>query len=234
MRANKNEIGSSKNKLSDKASRVQNKLENTYPKAMTGLNFDSPYQLLVATILSAQCTDKKVNSITKKLFSVVSTPEQMVNFGREALKKQIKTAGLYENKSRNIIEASKMLLDQHGGRVPASRKALEDLPGVGRKTASVVLANAFNCYEFPVDTHVFRVSRRIGFSQGETPLQVEKDLKAIFPKEKWNRAHLLLIFHGRNRCKARSPQCSVCEIKEYCEYFNEHFSAPVRKHQGNK
>ncbi|OWZ84707.1 endonuclease III [Natranaerobius trueperi] len=198
------------------AKKIIDILTKTYPDAQTALNFNTPFELLIATILSAQCTDERVNLITDKLFKKANTPNQMLEIGVERLIEYIQGAGLYKNKSKNIIKTCELLVSEHGGCVPDNRKDLENLPGVGRKTANVVLANAFNQPTLAVDTHVFRVARRMGLSKGDTVLDVEKDLMEILPKTYWIDAHHTLIFHGRNRCKARSPQCKTCEVQKLC------------------
>ncbi len=203
--------------------KLLNKLKWQYPQVKTGLEFSTPFELLIATILSAQCTDVRVNKITEELFSVANTPEKILALGKEQLIEYIRGAGLYKNKSKNIIESCQILLEKHDGQVPRSRDELEQLPGVGRKTASVVLANAFEVPAFPVDTHVFRVSKRLGLSNGQTPEAVEQDLQGFFAKGEWNVAHLLLIEHGRAVCKSRSPNCNQCILTDNCQYYDQHY-----------
>ncbi|WP_027623730.1 endonuclease III [Clostridium lundense] len=194
-------------------------LRQTYPDAKCALNFDSPYELLISTILSAQCTDKRVNIVTKDLYKEYNTPEKMVTLSEEELGDKIRSCGFYKNKSKNILEASKTILSEHNGRVPSTMDELTKLPGVGRKTANVVLSNAFGVPAIAVDTHVFRVSNRIGLAKGKTPEQAEKELMKNVPKDMWSDTHHYLIWHGRNICKARKPECEKCPLAPYCEYF---------------
>lgn len=199
--------------------KVIEKLEETYEGARCGLNFESSYELLVATILSAQCTDERVNRVTHKLFENYNSSEKMVNLTEEELGEKIKSCGLYRNKSKNILKTSYEILNKHHGMVPSTMEELIKLPGVGRKTANVVLSNAFGVPAIAVDTHVFRVSNRIGIGKGKTVDLVEKKLMKNIPKEKWSNTHHYLIWHGRKICKARKPQCEICPIALYCEYF---------------
>ena len=196
---------------------IYNELTKLYPEAGCGLEYRTAFELLVATILSSQCTDKKVNKITNELFKVANTPEQILELGREGLINYIKSAGLYHNKSKNMLKTCEILLSEYGGEVPNTRKGLEKLPGVGRKTANVVLANAFNIPAFAVDTHVFRVANRLGISRGNTALEVEKELTEKIPEEYWGIFHHLLIYHGRNICKARNPECKACSLYINCD-----------------
>lgn len=198
---------------------IMAQLKKQYPEVKTGLTFSTPFELLIATILSAQCTDIRVNKITDELFARTNTPEGILQLGCEELIDYIRGAGLYKNKSKNIIKTCRILVDEYQGQVPQSRNELEKLPGVGRKTASVVLANAFDVPAFPVDTHVYRVSKRLGLSQGDTPEKVEQDLMAQFQQDQWNVAHLLLIEHGRAICKARTPKCVECSLTDNCECY---------------
>jgi endonuclease-3 len=170
-------------------------------------------------MLSAQCTDERVNIITKILFEKYNTPESMVKLSELELGEIIKSCGLYKNKSKNIIATSMRIIEQYEGAVPNDFEELIRLNGVGRKTANVVLANAFNVPTIAVDTHVFRLANRIGLSKENTPDKVEEDLKKIIPKKKWIQMHHYLIWHGRKICKARKPQCEICPIALYCEYF---------------
>ena len=186
------------------------------PHPDTELRYTNPYTLLVAVVLSAQATDKGVNKATEKLFKVADTPEKMVALGVEGIKRYINTIGLYNSKARNIYELSRILIERYGGRVPADREALESLPGVGRKTANVVLNTAFGQDTIAVDTHVFRVAHRLGLSDGRTPLQVEEDLMRIIPARYRRHAHHWLILHGRYICKARRPRCEACFLVDLC------------------
>lgn len=193
-------------------------LSEVYPEAKCALNFNTPYELLIATILSAQCTDKRVNIITEELFKKYNTPEEMIKLTEEELGEIIKSCGLYRNKSKNILKTTKELLDNYEGNVPKTMEELTKLPGVGRKTANVVLSNAYDIPAIAVDTHVFRVSNRIGIAKGDTPYEVEKQLMENIPKYMWKDAHHYLIWHGRAICKARNPKCSNCPILSYCQY----------------
>lgn len=194
------------------------RLKQTYPDAACELNHTSAYELLVATILSAQSTDKRVNMVTGELFQKYNTPQKIVRLGEVELGQRIKTIGFYNTKSKNIIAMSRMLLEDYGGEVPGTMEELLRLPGVGRKTANVVLSNVFGVPAFAVDTHVFRLSHRLGLSKGKTPDEVEQDLMKKIPKKDWTLMHHLLIFHGRRTCKAQRPLCSECTIEDLCKY----------------
>lgn len=195
-------------------------LSETYPEAKCALNFNSSYELLVSTILSAQCTDVRVNQVTKELYKEYNTPEKMINLTEEELGEKIRSCGFYKNKSKNILGATRAILQEHSGEVPNTMEELIKLPGVGRKTANVVLSNAFGVPAIAVDTHVFRVSNRLGLAKGDTPEQVEKGLMESVPREMWSDTHHYIIFHGRQICKARKPNCEQCPLAPYCEYFN--------------
>ncbi|AKP74476.1 endonuclease III [Piscirickettsia salmonis] len=188
------------------------------PKPTTELNFSNPFELLIAVILSAQATDVGVNKATVKLFAVANTAERILMLGEEGLKSYIKTIGLYNNKAANIIKTCQILHEQYQGEVPTNRKALEALPGVGRKTANVVLNTAFGEPTLAVDTHVFRVGNRTGLAPGKTVRQVEDKLLKVIPKDFLRDAHHWLVLHGRYICQARKPKCSECIINELCEY----------------
>lgn len=194
-------------------------LEHTYKDAKCGLNFKNPYELLIATMLSAQCTDERVNVVTEELFKKYNSAEAMVTLTQEKIGEKIKSCGLYKNKSKNILAASYDILNKFNGKVPNTMEDLVSLPGVGRKTANVVLANAFGIPAIAVDTHVFRVSNRIGIAKGKNVDIVEKELMNNIPKEKWSDTHHYLIWHGRKICKARKPQCNECPVAPYCEYI---------------
>lgn len=204
----------------ERIKRVLDILGKTYPEAKCQLDFKSPYELLVSTILSAQCTDKRVNKVTSELFKEYNTPEKMLQLSQEELGTKIKSCGLYNNKSMNILEASKKILQDFKGKVPQTMKELMSLPGVGRKTANVVLSNAFGIPAIAVDTHVFRVSNRIGIAKGKNPNEVEMELMKNIDRDMWSIAHHYLIWHGRYTCKSRKPQCEQCPIAPYCEYFS--------------
>jgi endonuclease-3 len=188
------------------------------PHPQSELRFTTPYELLVAVILSAQATDKSVNVATKRLFQVANTAQAMVELGVPGLEAYIKTIGLYHNKAKNVVEMSRRLLEEHGGEVPRTREALEALPGVGRKTANVVLNTAFGQETFAVDTHIFRVCNRTGLAPGKTPREVEDGLEKCAPAPYRRDAHHWLILHGRYTCIARKPDCPRCVIREWCEY----------------
>jgi endonuclease-3 len=192
--------------------------ERANPVPETELRYDSPYELLVAVTLSAQATDIGVNKATRKLFPVANTPQAIWDLGVDGLTRYIRTIGLFNAKAKNIVAAARMLLDEHGGQVPHDREALEKLPGVGRKTANVVLNVAFGEPTMAVDTHIFRVSNRIGLAPGKTPLAVEKGLLKRIPSHYMQHAHHWLILHGRYICKARKPDCPACPIAQLCQY----------------
>ena len=190
--------------------------DNPHPE--TELESGNPYQLLVAVVLSAQATDVGVNKATRELFKEVHTPEQMVKLGEEKLKEHIKTIGLFNTKAKNVIALSEQLIADHGGRVPDDRDELEKLPGVGRKTANVVMNVAFGAETFAVDTHIFRVGNRTGLAHGKTPLAVELKLEKIVPQPFRLHAHHWLILHGRYVCKARTPECWRCVVADLCAF----------------
>ena len=194
------------------------RLHDRTPSPQTELDYVNDYTLLVAVVLSAQATDASVNLATRELFSQVTTPQQMVALGEERLREAIKTIGLFNTKARNVIALSQALIERHGGKVPADREALEALPGVGRKTANVVMNCAFGAETFAVDTHVFRVANRTGLAPGKDVLEVERKLDAVTPPPYRREAHHLLILHGRYVCKARKPECWRCIIREWCRY----------------
>ena len=184
----------------------------------TELDYRNPYTLLVAVVLSAQATDKGVNKATRALFAEVETPAAMLALGEERLKEHIKTIGLFNTKAKNVIALSRALVEEHGGRVPAERAALEALPGVGRKTANVVLNTVFGQPTIAVDTHIFRLANRSGLAPGKTPRAVEDGLNAVVPERFKQHAHHWLILHGRYVCKARSPDCAACCVHDLCAY----------------
>lgn len=188
------------------------------PAPTTELRYTTPFELLVSVILSAQATDKGVNKATEKLFAVANTPQAILKLGIRGLKRNIKTIGLYNTKARNILKTCKLLLEQHGGHVPGTRTALEALPGVGRKTANVILNTAFAEPTIAVDTHIFRVANRTGLAPGKTVLAVEMKLLELVPEEFRQHAHHWLILHGRYTCLARRPRCGSCGIFDLCEY----------------
>ena len=193
-------------------------LARVHGSPSTELNFKSNFELLISDILSAQATDVSVNKATDKLYRKANTPQAILNLGLTRLKSHIRTIGLYNTKAHNIIRTCHMLIDLHNGQVPADREALEALPGVGRKTANVVLNTAFGEPTIAVDTHIFRVSNRTGLGPGKTALHVEQKLLKFTPERYLKDAHHLLILHGRYTCIARTPKCPVCVIREYCDY----------------
>lgn len=203
----------------DEQTRIQSifeRLEKQNPSPETELSYVNPYTLLVAVILSAQSTDKGVNKATESLFQKVQTPQGMLELGEEGLQEYIKTIGLFRNKAKNIIAASQMLVEKFNGKVPGTREELEILPGVGRKTANVVLHVVFKEATMPVDTHVYRVSHRLHLSQGTHPEDVEEELLAKIPENFLYNAHHWLILHGRYTCKAKSPSCETCVLYDLC------------------
>jgi endonuclease-3 len=194
------------------------RFRNANPKPVTELRYGSPFELLVAVILSAQSTDRGVNLATEKLFKVANTPRALLDLGEEGLKRYVRTIGLYNSKARNIIATCRLLIERHGGEVPRERAALEALPGVGRKTANVILNTAFGEPVIAVDTHVFRVANRTGIAPGRNEREVERRLERSVPKEFLMNAHHWLILHGRYVCIARQPRCPACLIEDLCEY----------------
>jgi endonuclease-3 len=194
------------------------RLRAANPAPTTELEYSTPFELLIAVILSAQATDVGVNKATRHLFPVARTPQAMLDLGLEGLRSHIRTIGLFNSKAKNIIATCRILVDRHGGEVPTDRAALEALPGVGRKTANVVLNTAFGEPTIAVDTHIFRVANRTRLARGKTPLAVEKSLLRLIPPEFLKDAHHWLILHGRYVCKARRPECERCIIADLCEY----------------
>ncbi|SFA89462.1 endonuclease III [Selenomonas ruminantium] len=191
-------------------------LGEVYKDTKPALIFRNPFELLIAVILSAQCTDKRVNVTTARLFQKAATPEAILSLGLAALEEEIRDCGLFRNKAKNIMATCQILCEQYGGEVPADFEKLQELPGVGRKTANVVMSVGFNAPAIAVDTHVFRVSNRLKLAAGDTPLAVEQGLMKAIPKDKWSAAHHWLIWHGRNICKARKPLCDKCPLAEVC------------------
>ena len=197
---------------------IYERLRAANPHPTTELEYRTPFELLVAVILSAQATDKSVNRATRGLFAVASTPQQMLDLGLEGLSAHIKTIGLYNSKAKNILTACRILVEQHGGQVPRERAALEALPGVGRKTANVVLNTAFGEAAIAVDTHIFRVANRTGLAPGKDVRAVEDRLVKVVPAEFMHDAHHWLILHGRYVCVARKPHCRTCLIRDLCAF----------------
>lgn len=197
---------------------ILDSLYQLYPDAHCELNFRTPFELLIATILSAQCTDKRVNEITAPLFEKYNKPEDFLTLTQEEMEELIKGLGLYKNKSKNILETCRILYEKYNGEVPRTHAELEALPGVGRKTANVVLSNAFGIPAIAVDTHVFRVGNRLGLAKSDNVDETERQLMKRIPKEKWSDAHHWLIWHGRRVCAARNPKCSECTLSDMCVY----------------
>jgi endonuclease-3 len=202
-------------------------LENHYSDAVTELHFKSPFELLIATILAAQCTDRQVNKVTPGLFQKYPSPEEMAALTPEELGQEIHSCGFYKTKSRNIINTCRILLAEYGGQVPEDMESLTRLPGVGRKTANVVMSNAFGKDAIAVDTHVFRVSNRIGLADAGNVLDTEKQLMENIPQEKWSNAHHWLIYHGRRVCRARKPDCENCVLQSLCRYRLNELNNPL-------
>lgn len=202
------------------AARVMDELSKLYPEARPELNFSNPYETLIATILSAQCTDKRVNMVTARLFPLYPDAKAMAKLEPEELEPLIKECGLYHNKAKNIIAACRALVEKYDGQVPSTRAELMALPGVGQKTAGVVLMAAFGDPQIPVDTHVFRLSRRIGLSDADTPEKVEVQLRELLDEQIWIYGHHLLIWHGRRVCHAQKPDCAHCPLDgELCGHY---------------
>ena len=206
----------------DRADFILSRLRELYPEPPIPLDHSDPYTLLVAVLLSAQCTDERVNQVTPGLFERARTPQAMVEVAVEEIRQIIRPCGLSPQKSKAIAGLSRILIEEHRGEVPADMEALERLPGVGHKTASVVMAQAFGVPSFPVDTHIHRLSQRWGLTSGKNVVRTERDLKRLFPEESWNRLHLQMIFYGREFCTARGCDGRVCEICRTCY--------PDRKH----
>ncbi len=197
--------------------KILEKLEEMYPEAGPELHFTNPYETLVATILSAQCTDQQVNKVTPAVFARYPDANAMAEAREEDLYPMVKSCG-FKSKAGNIIAACRMIRDQHGGKVQDTMEALTALPGVGRKTANVVLSNAFGIPAFAVDTHVFRVSNRLGLCKADTVEETERQMTRLIPREKWGKAHHWLIWHGRRVCKAQRPLCADCGLRELCRF----------------
>ncbi|MDM4769996.1 endonuclease III [Solimonas sp. SE-A11] len=206
---------------------IFSRLRDANPAPTTELNYSTPFELLVAVVLSAQATDVGVNKATARLFPVANTPEAILALGEDGLKQHIKTIGLYQTKAKNVIGLCQQLLDLHGGEVPRDREALEALPGVGRKTANVVMNTAFGEATIAVDTHIFRVSNRTGLAPGKNVRQVEDRLLKFTPEEFRRDAHHWLILHGRYVCKALKPECMQCRIADLCEYKHKRLPPPI-------
>lgn len=204
-----------------KTEKVYDLLKKAYPDAKCGLVFNTPLQLLISTILSAQATDKSVNKVTEELYMQYPDLDSLLTLSHEEIAQKIKQIGLYRTKSKNIYNMLRVLKNKYKGEVPKNMDDLMSLPGVGRKTASVVLAEAFNIPAFPVDTHVFRVTRRIGIAKENTADKVSDEMMKKLPKYKWHLMHHLLITHGRTICTAKSPKCKICNVNEICTYYKK-------------
>ena len=204
-------------------------LKEDYPDAKCELNHESPFQLLVATILSAQTTDKKVNEVTETLFRDYPDLDAFLTLSVEELEERIKQIGLYRSKAKNLIMMCNQLKEKFNGEVPKTMEELTSLAGAGRKTANVVLSNAFGVPSIAVDTHVFRVSNRLGMADSDNVLEVEKQLQKELPKREWSLAHHLLIFHGRRCCIARNPKCEICNLTQYCKYYKDVKKKEIKK-----
>ncbi|MBO8130197.1 MAG: endonuclease III [Candidatus Marinimicrobia bacterium] len=207
--------------LEKKAIEIYNRLNTNYPNAACSLNHKDPVQLLVSTILSAQCTDKQVNKITPKLFEKCKTPEDFVRIDMDELMELIKPAGFFKNKAKAVKESMQIIVKDYNGNVPRSLEELIKLPGVGRKTANVVLGDGYGIPSIVVDTHVKRISRRLGLTNEKDPVKIEFDLMKIFPEDTWIKLGHLMIDHGRKVCNARNPKCEVCFLEDLCDFYNK-------------
>ncbi len=206
-----------------RAAKILKILKTTYPRVKTQLRYASPFELLVATILSAQCTDKQVNGVTKALFKKLRTPHDFASASNETIENLIRSTGYFRNKTKNIKNCSKSLLEKYDGQVPQSLDELVKLPGVGRKTANVVLGSVFNIPGIVVDTHVARISKRLGLTENNNPVKIEYDLMEVIPKKKWSDFSLQLIYFGRAICKARKPSCPTCPLYDLCDFPDKIF-----------
>lgn len=213
--------GESRLALVRRARRINRELAALYPEAHCELDFDSPLQLAVATILSAQCTDKRVNEVTPALFERYPDAESLAAADRTELEELIRSTGFYRNKATSLIGLGQALCDRFGGEVPGRMTQLVTLPGVGRKTANVILGNAFDVPGITVDTHMLRLSRRFGWTSSNDPVEVEQDLCALFPRSEWTMLSHRVIFHGRRRCHARKPACGACPVAQWCPAYGE-------------
>lgn len=207
-----------------RADKIIDILSKTYPDAETALDFNSEYELLIAVILSAQCTDKRVNIVTKELFKEYNTPQKMLMLSQEELEKYIHSCGFYHAKARHILSASRDIIDKFDGNVPKTVEELQTLAGVGRKTANVVFSVGFNGQAIAVDTHVFRVSNRLGLVSAKDPYHTEMQLNEVIDKKMWRHAHHFLIHHGRNTCHSRKPDCINCAVRNLCKFYKENNS----------
>jgi len=208
-------------KNTDKIKFLSDYFEKILPNPQTELEFNSPFQLLIATLLAAQCTDKRVNMVTKILYRTAPTPQKMIKLSQEELEDYIRSVNYYKTKAKHVLETSRILIENFGGEVPQTLEELQTLPGVGRKTASVVLVCAFDIPAFPVDTHVFRVSNRIGIVKANDVQKTEAKLRKILDPKDWYRFHHYFILHGRYTCKAPTPNCAECGLTEVCDFFRK-------------
>ena len=207
--------------MNEKTKEIYESLKNKFPNPICELNFSNNYELLVSVILSAQCTDKRVNLVTKKLFKKYPSAKEMAKADINELEQEIKSCGFYHNKAKNILNACKKIVSEYNGEVPKDYEKLLALPGVGRKTANVITSAGFGGDAIAVDTHVFRVSRRLGLASGNTPEKVEQELMKIFNKELWSETHFLFVLFGRYICKAQRPLCQECEFKKFCLHYKK-------------
>ena len=199
---------------------IINAVDVLYDNPKCELVFSNNYELLVAVILSAQCTDKRVNQVTSELFKEYNTPNKMITLSQEELENKIRSCGFFHNKAKHILEASRDLVEKYDGEVPNDKSKLKALAGVGEKTANVVLSLAFNIPAIAVDTHVFRVSNRLGLANSKDVFKTQKQLENILPRDKWSKFHYALVLHGRYVCKAQRPRCEECELKDFCKKYN--------------
>ncbi len=204
-----------------KSEKVYDLLKEAYPDAKCGLDYNTPFQLLISTMLSAQATDKSVNKVTEELYMQYPDLESFLTLSQEEIEEKIKKIGLYKNKAKNIFNMLREIKDKYNGEVPKNMEDLMSLPGVGRKTASVVMVEAFKIPAFPVDTHVFRITRRIGLAKENTADKVSDEMMKKLPKYKWHLMHHLLITHGRAICIAQSPKCEICNVNELCNFYKK-------------
>ena len=207
--------------MNEKTKEIYESLKNKFPNPICELNFSNNYELLVSVILSAQCTDKRVNLVTKKLFKKYPSAKEMAKADINELEQEIKSCGFYHNKAKNILNACKKIVSEYNGEVPKDYEKLLALPGVGRKTANVITSAGFGGDAIAVDTHVFRVSRRLGLASGNTPEKVEQELMKTFNKELWSETHFLFVLFGRYVCKAQRPLCQECELKKFCLHYKK-------------
>lgn len=207
-------------------------LQQEYPNAKTELIYNSPFELLIAVILSAQCTDARVNKTTPELFRQFPTARALSQAQQEVIEKLVHSCGFYRSKSQAIIATSKDLVEKFSGEVPSSMEDLVTLKGVGRKTASVIMNQAFDLPAIAVDTHVKRISNRLGWAHSEDPTKIEFELRELLPKKHWGETNTLLILHGRRVCVARRPKCEICVVSKYCKYYHDEFLPKLKKHEG--